>query len=71
VRFGAHQEIGVIDAWEVAQDLRDAFGRQLACSPRARGVIGQSLLSAKEQHEDSTVAAPVNARPNWNAGQRR
>jgi hypothetical protein len=39
----------------VAQNLRDSLRRELARSTRTRGVIGQALLSAEEQHGFSSL----------------
>src|SRR5262249_11679256 len=50
VSFGADEHVRVGERSEIAQNLRDALGRQLPRSAGARSVIDQALFAAKEQH---------------------
>jgi hypothetical protein len=55
VRFGADKQVRVGRSRDVAQNLRNAFGRQFACSASAGGVIEEAFLSAKEKHGSSFI----------------
>ena len=46
----ADEEIGIVAAREVAQNLRDALRGQLSRSASARSVVDQTFFSAKKQH---------------------
>jgi hypothetical protein len=50
VGLGADQEMGIVAARKVAQNLRDALGGQLPSSAGARCVIEQTFFPAKKQH---------------------
>ena len=50
VRFRADEDVRVVNFRQVAQDLRDPLGGQLARSARTRSVVDQALLPAEEQH---------------------
>ncbi len=51
VRFGADQQVGVIDLGDVAQNLSDLPGGQFARSAGARGVVDEAFLLAEEEHD--------------------
>jgi hypothetical protein len=51
VRFGADEKVRVVERRQVAQDLRDPLGGQLARSTGARSVIDQAFFLAEEKHQ--------------------
>jgi hypothetical protein len=51
VRFGADEQVRVNDPRNVAQNLRNPLGGELACSAGTRRVVDQAFLPAEKQHE--------------------
>src|SRR5262249_37094025 len=51
VRFGADEQVRVNDPRNVAQNLRNPLGGELACSAGTRSVVDQAFLPAEKQHE--------------------
>jgi hypothetical protein len=57
VRLGADKQVGIIELGNVAQDLSDLPGGQLARSAGARSVVDEAFLAAEEQHSGWCLAA--------------
>jgi hypothetical protein len=67
VGLGADQEMRIVAARKVAQNLRDALGGQLPSSAGARSVVEQTFFPTKKQH---TACPQINRQDAKNAKRR-
>jgi hypothetical protein len=57
VGLGADEDVGVVASGQVAQNLRQPLGGQLARSAGTRGIVNETFFAAEEQHAESLLGS--------------